>query len=205
VLQPSETESGVIAAKLGCDADARASLRVRGVGLGYGGRNTTVGDTIWDFDGQLIFKRAVNAMNESSSEVVKQAGISIDDIRLMVPHQANLRIIEAVAKYAGVPMEKVMLTVQRYGNMSAATVPVALVEALEQGRVEPGSLLLMPGFGGGLTWASLLVRWGDRTTPLGQSDRQLPPLTKSALEIVNEIRATQDPHGRSAAGLSAPI
>jgi len=205
VLQPSENEEGVIASKLGCDADARASLRVRGVGLGYGGRNVTVGDTSWDFDGQLIFKRAVAAMTESSSQILRENGITADDIHLMVPHQANLRIIEAVAKYAGVSMNKVMLTVQRYGNMSAATVPVALVEALEQGRVAPGSLLLMPGFGGGLTWASLLVRWGDRVTPLRRSDRVLPPCTKSALEMVNEIRANQDPHGRSAQGLAAPI
>lgn len=205
VLQPSDTESGVVASRLGCDADARSSLRVRGVGLGYGGKHVTLGDTIWDFDGQLIFRRAVAAMCESSSEVLKQYGVAADDVQLMVPHQANLRIIEAVAKYAGVSMEKVMLTVQRYGNMSAATVPVALVEALEEGRVAPRSLLLMPGFGGGLTWASLLVRWGDRVTPLGTSEKELAPLTKSALQMVNEIRATQDPHGRSAAGLSAPI
>ena len=205
VLQPSDVESGVIASRLGCDADARASLRVRGVGLGYGGKNVTLGDTMWDFDGQVIFRRAVAAMCESSSEVLKQYGIASTDIGLMVPHQANLRIIEAVAKYAGVPMDKVMLTVQRYGNMSAATVPVALVEALEQGRVAPRSLLLMPGFGGGLTWASLLVRWGDRVTPLGISSRELPPCTSSALDMVNDIRARQDPHGRSAAGLAAPI
>jgi len=205
VLQASENESGVIGALLGCDAEARASLRVRGVGLGYGGRNITVGDTIWDFDGQVIFKRAVAAMSKSSVKLLQQCGYTGDDVDLMVPHQANLRIIEAVAKYAGMPMEKVMLTVRKYGNMSAATVPVALVEALEAGRVTPGSLLLMTGFGGGLTWASLLVRWGDRVAPLGTSDRELPPLTRTALEMVNEVRAKQDPHGRSAAGLAEPL
>ena len=83
--------------------------------------------------------------------VLEQCGVSADQVDLVVPHQANLRIIESVAKYAGVPMERVMLTVQKYGNMSSATVPVALVEALESGRVKPGSLLLMPGFGGGFT------------------------------------------------------
>jgi 3-oxoacyl-[acyl-carrier-protein] synthase-3 len=205
VLQPSDNETGAIGSLLGCDAEARASLRVRGVGLGYGGRGIALGDTAWDFDGQVIFKRAVLAMSEASSKVLAQCGVSASDVDLMVPHQANLRIIESVAKYAGIPMEKIILTVQKYGNMSAATVPVALVAALEQGRVEPGSLLLMPGFGGGLTWASLLVRWGDRVTPLGDSDRQLPPCTKSALEMVNEVRARQDPHGRSAPGLAAPV
>jgi 3-oxoacyl-[acyl-carrier-protein] synthase-3 len=205
VLQPSDTESGVIGAVLGCDTEARASLRVRGVGLGYGARNITLGDTAWDFDGQVIFKRAVAAMCSASTRVLEHCGVAVDEVGLMVPHQANLRIIEAVAKYTGMPMEKVMLTVQKYGNMSAATVPVALVEAIEAGRVRPGSLLLMPGFGGGLTWASLLMRWGDRVTPIGTTTCALAPCTKSALEMVNEIRASQDPHGRSAAGLAAPV
>ena len=124
---------------------------------------------------------------------------------LVVPHQANLRIIESVAKYAGIPMERVMLTVEKYGNMSAATVPVALVEALEDGRVEPGSTLLMPAFGGGLTYCSLLVRWGDRTTPLGTCDEELPPCEETALQMVEKIRAGQDPHGRSSRGLLAPV
>src|SRR5690606_4488409 len=101
-------------------------------------------------------------------------------------------------------MEKVMLTVQKYGNMSAATVPVALVEALEQGRVEPGSTILMPAFGGGLTYCSLLVKWGERVTPLGARAMTLPPLTPTALEMVNAVRANQGPHGRSREGLMAP-
>ena len=98
-----------------------------------------------------------------------------------------------------------MVTVQQYGNMSAATVPVSLVEALKDGRITPGSLLLMPGFGGGLTFGALLVRWGDRVTPLGTSPMAFPPLDRTALEMVNEVRARLDPHGRSAAGLMAPV
>jgi len=139
----------------------------------------------------------VHGMSDACGRVMQAAGVTAADIDLVVPHQANLRIIEAVAKYAGVPMERVMLTVQRYGNMSAATVPVSLVDALKEGRVKPGSLILMPGFGGGLTFGSLLVRWGDRITPLGESDAQHPPATQTALEMVNVIRARQDPHGRS--------
>ena len=204
VLQSSEREAGVVGSALGCDAEARMTLRVRGIGCGYAGRGITFGDTLWDFDGPVIFKRAVKAMSEASARVMSQCGVTADDVGLVVPHQANLRIIESVARYAGIPMDRVMLTVHKYGNMSAATVPVALVEALDEGRVRPGSLLLMPGFGGGLTWASLLVRWGDRVTPLGASARELPPCTKTALEMVREIRARQDPHGRSAAGLMSP-
>jgi 3-oxoacyl-[acyl-carrier-protein] synthase-3 len=204
VLQASEQEEGMLGAVLGCDAEARDSLRVRGFGCGYSGLGITFGDTIWDFDGQVIFKRAVQAMAQSSTKVLAERGVSADEVSLVIPHQANLRIIESVAKYAGIPMEKVIVTVQKYGNMSAATVPVALVEALESGRVTPGSWMLMPAFGGGLTYCSLLVKWGTRVTPLGTSPLQLPPATETALEMVNAILAGQDPHGRSREGLMAP-
>jgi 3-oxoacyl-[acyl-carrier-protein] synthase-3 len=123
--------------------------------------------------------------------VMKACSLGPDDISLVVPHQANLRIIEAVAKRAGVPMERCYVNVQRYGNMSAATVPVALVEALEDGRVQPQANLLLTGFGAGLTWSAHILRWGGRTTPLGQSDAELPPCEQTALEMVQEIRKTQ--------------
>jgi len=205
VLQSTENEEGMLGSVLGCDAEARQTLRVRGFGCGYSGLGITFGDTLWDFDGQSIFKRAVRAMSESSTRVLAEHGVKAEDVSLVVPHQANLRIIESVAKHAGIPMEKVMLTVQKYGNMSAATVPVALVEALETGRVQPGGWILMPAFGGGLTYCSLLVKWGARVTPIGTSDAQLPPATETALQMVNRIRAGQDPHGRSLEGLMMPV
>ncbi len=205
VLQASDNEEGVMGSVLGCDAQGRQTLRVRGMGCAYALHDITFGDTLWDFDGQSIFKRAVHAMSDASRRVLEQCGKTADDVDLVVPHQANLRIIESVAKYAGIPMERVVVTVQKYGNMSAATVPVALVEALEESRVKPGSTLLMPAFGGGLTYCSLLVKWGDRVTPLGQSGMELPPVTQTALEMVNAIRANQDPHGRSREGLMSPV
>ena len=204
VLQATENEEGLLGAVLGCDAAARDSLRVRGFGTVYAGRNVTFGDTLWDFDGQTIFKRAVQAMAEASTRVLAEHGVQPDDVGLVVPHQANLRIIESVAKYAGIPMSKVMLTVEKYGNMSAATVPVALVEALDEGRIAPGSWVLMPAFGAGLTYCALLVKWGARVTPLRTTARALPPLMKTALEMVNDVRARQDPHGRSKPGLMEP-
>ena len=205
VLQATDREEGLLGSVLGCDAEARQSLRVRGFGCGYALHDVTFGDTIWDFDGQVIFKHAVQHMSAASKRVLAERNMTADQIDLVVPHQANLRIIEAVAKYAGIPMEKVIVTVAKYGNMSAATVPVALVEALEQGRVRSGSHILMPAFGGGLTYCSLLVRWGERTTPKGSSDRELPPCKQTALELVHAIRAKQDPHGRSLRGLMEPV
>lgn len=204
VLQASDQPEGLLGEKLSCDADARQILRVRGMGCTYANRGVRFGDTLWDFDGQEIFKKAVKGMAQASQAVLAKCGVTADQIDLVVPHQANLRIIEAVAKHSGLPMDKVFVTVQRYGNMSAATVPVALVEALEEGRVKPGALILMPGFGGGLTLCSHLVRWGQRVTPLGTTTVDLPPPTKTALQMVNDIRATKDEQGVSFAGLTAP-
>ncbi len=189
VLQATDKQEGILGEELGCLADARQTLRVRGMGTAYTNRGVTSGDTEWDFDGQEIFKRAVQGMVQASQAVMKKCGVTPDDIDLVVPHQANMRIIDAVVSRSGIPMEKVMLTVQRYGNMSAATVPVALAEALEEGRMKPGALVLLPAFGAGLTVCAHLVRWGDRVTPLALSDAELPPVKKSALDMVQEIRA----------------
>ncbi|MBL8512191.1 MAG: ketoacyl-ACP synthase III [Betaproteobacteria bacterium] len=201
VFQATDHEEGVIAEKLQCYADARQTLRVRGKGGLYTHKGIIFGDTRWDFDGPEIFKRAVGGMAEASVEVMRRAGVTIDDIDVVVPHQANLRIIEAVAKRAGAPMEKVFLTVHKYGNMSAATAPVALVEALEAGRVKPGGLVLIPAFGAGLTLSAHLIRWGERVTPVATSNAELPPCDHTALELVQDLMAKKQPHERSEAAL----
>lgn len=205
VLEATDAPVGLLGEQLGCLADQRHVLRVRGMGCAYANRDVVLGDTAWDFEGQEIFKHAVQGMTRASAAVLEKCGLRPEDIDLVVPHQANLRIIEAVVSRTGVPMEKVMLTVQRYGNMSAATVPVALVEAIEEGRVGPGSTLLMPAFGGGLTVCAHVVRWGDRVTPLGTSNAALPPCDRSALGMVTAIRARKaGAAARSGAGLLAP-
>jgi 3-oxoacyl-[acyl-carrier-protein] synthase-3 len=204
VIQASENREGLLGEQLGCYADARQILRVRGMGCTYANRGVQYGDTLWDFDGQEIFKKAVKGMALASERVLAKCGVAAGDIDLVVPHQANLRIIESVARHAGLPMDKVFLTVQRYGNMSAATVPVALVDAIEAGRVKPGSLILMPGFGGGLTLCSHLVRWGERVTPLTTSAVDMVPCTRTALQMVDEIRGRKHAHDTSEAGLMAP-
>lgn len=190
VLEASDEPAGVLAEKLGCAADARHTLRVRGMGTIYGNNGLQLGDTRWDFDGQEIFKRAVHGMSEAAQAALARARVAaadVDNVDLAIPHQANLRIIEAVAKRVGIPMESVYLTVERYGNMSSATVPVALVEAVEEGRVKPGALLLTPAFGAGLTWCAHVIRWGERTTPLGTSDLELPECTSSGVELVQDL------------------
>lgn len=109
--------------------------------------------------GREVFKNAVRSMCEAVDAVLEQAGVSKGEIDLLVPHQANIRIIEATAKYARVPMDRVWVNVDRYGNTSSATIPVSLHEAREAGRISDGSLVLIVTFGAGLTWAGTLIRW----------------------------------------------
>jgi 3-oxoacyl-[acyl-carrier-protein] synthase-3 len=109
--------------------------------------------------GREVFKAAVLAMSESCDEALKRAGVTADQIDLLIPHQANIRIIEATAKHADVPMEKVMVNVDRYGNTSSASIPLAIDQAVKEGRIKPGSLLLLVAFGAGFTWGSVVVRW----------------------------------------------
>jgi 3-oxoacyl-[acyl-carrier-protein] synthase III len=187
VLQATNAEEGLLSEQLGCHADARESLRVHGMGGRYANRGILYGSVRWQFEGQEIFKRAVQGMGGASESALGKVGLKAENVDLVIPHQANLRIIEAVAKRTHVPMDRVYVNIQRYGNMSAATVPVALCEALEDGRIRPGSVLLMPAFGGGLTYCAHVVRWGERTSPRGESDARLPPCERSALQIVQDL------------------
>ena len=109
--------------------------------------------------GREVFKAAVLAMADACDEALERAGVRADQIDLLVPHQANLRIIEATAKHAGVPMSKVMVNVDRYGNTSSASIPLAMEQAVAEGRIGPGSVILLVAFGAGFTWGSAVIRW----------------------------------------------
>lgn len=109
--------------------------------------------------GREVFKNAVRSMAEACEIVMEEAGLGRKDIDLLVPHQANMRIIEATAKYAGMPMDRVFVNIDRYGNMSSASIPVAIDEAVEQGVIGEGSVVLTTAFGAGLTWGAMAIRW----------------------------------------------
>ena len=109
--------------------------------------------------GREVFKSAVRSMAEACDRALERAGVRGEEVDLLIPHQANIRIIEGTGKHAGIPMEKVYVNIDRYGNTSAASIPIALDECVRSGRIGSGSLVLMVAFGGGFTWASALVRW----------------------------------------------
>ena len=184
VIEQTDQEVGLLAAKIGCEADAKYAIQITNLGSAYSRFTEDFLYVDWNFEGQEVFKRAIRCMAQACADVLEETGLTIDDIKLVVPHQANKRILEALAKRVGLPPEKVFINVHKYGNTSAGTIPVALTEALEEDRVAPGDYVLIATFGAGLTWGAGLIRWGDRVKPLQVSTAELPPSDKTALEII---------------------
>jgi 3-oxoacyl-[acyl-carrier-protein] synthase-3 len=112
-------------------------------------------------DGKAVYSFAVEIMGEAAMAALETAGISPSEIDLLVPHQANIRIIKSAADRMGLPLEKVFINVDRYGNTSAASIPIALTEAVRSGRLKDGDLVVTVGFGAGLTWGANVMRWGQ--------------------------------------------
>ena len=153
VLQASETP-GIIGAELHADGTQQGILCAAG---NVSGGHVT-GDPFVRMDGQAVFKMAVNSLAKSAHSVCEQAGVQVSDIDWMVPHQANVRIINFIGRKLGMPTEKVVITVDQHANTSAASVPLALDVARRDGRIKSGDLVLMQGVGGGFTWGSVLAR-----------------------------------------------
>jgi 3-oxoacyl-[acyl-carrier-protein] synthase-3 len=153
---------GVLAWDLGSDGSGYSLLEIPA----GGSRTPTTLETIAEgrhwvrMDGSELFRRAVRVMADSGTAALAKVGLSPDDVDLFVPHQANVRIIDACAARLGIDAGRVAVNVDRYGNTSAASVPLALTEAVEAGRLADGDIVLLGGIGAGLTWASVVVRWG---------------------------------------------
>ena len=183
VLEASDTPSGLLATKTGCDSEDRDILHIENFGSDLN-KYAPIGPSNLLFEGREIFKRAVKGMSEACDDVLNQAQLKLDDIDVLVPHQANLRIIQAIQQRLKVADEKVMVNIADYGNTSAATIAIAICEAVEQGLIKPNSNIMSAAFGAGLTWAASYIKWGERVTPISISDASLPPCDKTGLELV---------------------
>jgi 3-oxoacyl-[acyl-carrier-protein] synthase-3 len=151
---------GVLAARLGCDGARGKLIYIPAGGSHEPASRRTVDERLhyMRMHGREVYKFAVTQMHAIIAETCQDAGVCVADLALVVPHQSNLRIIESACAKAGVPMDKVVVNIDRYGNTSAASVAVAFHEAREAGRVRPGDLVLLVAFGAGLTWGSVLLR-----------------------------------------------
>ena len=182
ILEASDEPGGLLAFELGSDGTAGDLLCITGSGTEGNPMRTTLPGIL--MEGPDVFRRAVKAMGDASTRVLAKSGLALDDVDLLIPHQANVRIIDATARRLSLDPAKVFVNIASYGNTSAATIPIALTEAVEEGRIRPGANIVFAAFGGGFTWAAGVFRWGSRTTPIATSTAQLPPSTATALELL---------------------
>jgi 3-oxoacyl-[acyl-carrier-protein] synthase III len=153
---------GVLAWDLGCDGSAAGLLEIRAGGSRMPATAKTIaaGEQYLKMQGQEVFRRAVRVVVESARTTLDRAGVAASDVAWFVPHQANIRIIESASSRLGIAADRTIVNIDRYGNTSAASIPLALAEAADDGRLRDGDLVLMSGFGAGMTWASALLQWG---------------------------------------------
>jgi 3-oxoacyl-[acyl-carrier-protein] synthase-3 len=161
VLSRSD-ERGLLSFDLGCDGSATGLLEVTAGGsrLPPTGATIAAGDHYLKMQGKEVFRRAVRIIVDSARATLDRAGLDASDVDWFVPHQANLRIIDAAANRLGISNERTIVNIERFGNTSAASIPMAFAEAADDGRLHEDDLVLMSGFGAGMTWGSALVRWG---------------------------------------------
>lgn len=182
VVEASDEDAGLLAVELGSDGTAGELLCVPASGTEGNPLRRELPTIV--MEGPEVFRRAVTAMGDASARVVAQAGLEVGDVDLLIPHQANVRIIDATARRLSLDSSQVFVNIASYGNTSAATIPIAVAEAVEEGRIRPGANIVFAAFGGGFTWAAAVYRWGSRTTPRGTSDAALPPSELTALELL---------------------
>ena len=165
LLRATSKENSIIGTYLGADGSGKDDVKIPAGGSRLPASQETViqKQHYIKMRGNEIFKFAVREMSNSVITVLKQCDVSLGEVDWLIPHQANIRIIQAIGKRLSLPMEKVIVNIDRYGNTSAASIPIALDEAVRDGRIKDGDMIAMVAFGGGLTWAASVVRWYGRT------------------------------------------
>jgi 3-oxoacyl-[acyl-carrier-protein] synthase-3 len=165
VLQPGQGGGGVLASVLGADGSGGQLLMIPAGGSRLPASPATIekGQHYIHMDGREVYRFATRVIARAARDVAGAAGVKLDDVELLIPHQANVRIIDSAVKDLGIARQRVYVNLQRYGNTSAASIPIALCEAVEEGRLQPGDHAVLVGFGAGLTWGAVLVRWGVPT------------------------------------------
>jgi 3-oxoacyl-[acyl-carrier-protein] synthase-3 len=161
VVMEAVPEQGFLGFELGADGAGGQNLWLPG----SGSRIFDDPDRLVKMNGREVFKFATRILVKSAQDVMERCGVTIDDVDVYVPHQANMRIIDHATRKLGVPSEKVVINVDRYGNTSSGSIPLALADAAQDGRLQPGKLVLMTGMGAGLTWGSALIRWTKEMNP----------------------------------------
>jgi 3-oxoacyl-[acyl-carrier-protein] synthase-3 len=190
VLQGSDELGGVLSTLIRADGSGAESLIVPAGGSHQPPTLDTVatGQHYVQMKGREVFRFATRVMDKATRQVVTDAGLTLADVDLFIPHQANMRIIQAAARALEMPMEKFFVNLDKYGNTSAASIPIALCEAAECGRIKPGDHVVMVGFGAGLTWAAAVVQWGVPKPPVPTWRRTVDGLRYVAAGVRSRVR-----------------
>lgn len=203
VVQVSDEPSGVLSYVLGSDGSGAEHLILPGGGTNAPPTHETLdqGLQYLKMNGRQIFKFATRVLGKALKQAIQQANLTTDDIDLFIPHQANARIIEVAARHVNLPREKVFVNIERYGNTSAASIPIAFCEAFEQGRAKVGDTLAFVSFGAGLTWASAVVKIGERVEPIAIEKSKL----SKWLSLSSITRSSTSGIAKVAAQVLSPI
>ena len=171
MLRPVPENQGILAMKLGADGAGGKDLLLPAGGSRLPLTPEGLAENLHKLhmNGQEVFKFAMKKLPEVTDQVLELAGLKVEDVALIVPHQANLRIIDAAARRMRLPIDKFMVNLDRYGNTSSASIPIALHEALTTDRIRAGDLLVLTGFGAGLTWGAVAMRWLN-VAPLSEKE-----------------------------------
>lgn len=185
VLQASERPGGVYSSVMHSDGSGGDLLFLKGGGSTFSSAEPTIYENkrYIEMDGNEVFRFATRVMVQATNEALESAGMTLDQVQWIIPHQANVRIIKAAARGLDLPMDKFIVNLDRYGNTSTASIPIAAVEAIESGQIKSGDKLVFVGFGGGLTWGALTAEW---TGPL-PSKGQVRPEQYRALGRVRSL------------------
>jgi 3-oxoacyl-[acyl-carrier-protein] synthase-3 len=204
VMQASEQPSGVLAFDLGSDGEGAEYLKIN-MGVANPPTHQVLDrrDHYIRMNGREVFKFATRVLARSAAEAIGRGGLSIADIDLFIPHQANARIIEVAARQLGISMDKVFMNIEKYGNTSAASIPIALCEALETGRCREGDRIVLVGFGAGLTWASAVVQLGLAEDTALAMWRWLP--TATVRRARNRVKVAARTIGLKAGAVLVPL
>jgi 3-oxoacyl-[acyl-carrier-protein] synthase-3 len=187
VLQASDQPGGVLSAVMHSDGSGSDLLTIAGGGSHYPSNEASIldGKHYIQMDGNEVFRFATRVMASATEEVLACAGLTKDQVKWIIPHQANIRIIKAAARGLNLPMDRFIVNVEKYGNTSTASIPMAMVEALEKGQIQPGEKIVMVGFGAGLTWGALAAEW---TGPLPSKGHVHPEQYRTFARLRSLVR-----------------
>ena len=197
VYEATEGDAGVLAVDIGADGGKGQTMVLKSMGTnGNVFESLLAEEMALHFEGQAVFKIAVQGIAASVTRVLETSGFKSEEVDVVIPHQANARIVDAATRLLKLDENKVFMNIDTLGNTGAASIPMAISDALDADQIKPGDLIVLSAFGGGVTWGSIVLRWGERTERLGHHEGELPPTDATVFDLIEpNLRFFAELHG----------